>query len=270
MVRLTVLVSAVLLASHVQAQDLSWAYPISPPPSPQIDASTPVTVPGSTAQYTLGDVNNLFKVLDWFPTEHPPMPSVPVAMGREPDLRPCGVCHMPNGAGHPESSSIAGQSEAYIIRQMHAFAHDERGNPRSKLMAAGAKAASEAEIAAAAAYYASLPRVNPNRVEEATMVPRTVVGAGAMRLLDPAGGTEPIGQRIIVVPTNGPNDLARDWHEGFISYVPPGSVAKGAALAAEHPRRTGHPVSAATAAGCAAPTLGRTWSASTRSTCSVS
>jgi len=234
------------LASPAGAQDLSWAYPpaVTPPP---VDPATPLRVAGSAAQFTVGDIDNYFKAMDWFPSEHPPMPEVPLAVGRPPELRACAVCHLPNGAGHPESSNLAGQSVAYITRQMAAFAHDERASARTKLMTATAKAADEHDVAVAAAYFAALPPVNVSRVEEASMVPRTVVGAGAMRFVDPAGGTEPLGQRIIVVPMDGAAAAARDMHAGFISYVPPGSVAKGAAIAAG--KGTDDPLACATCHG---------------------
>lgn len=223
--------AALVWAAPVSAQDLSWAYPIpAPPPVP--DPLAPLRVAGSSAQYVVGDVDNYFKAMDWFPGEHPAMPAVPVAAGRMPQLRACAVCHLPNGAGHPESSNLAGQSVAYLTRQMHAFAAGERANARSGLMVSTAKAASDEEVAAAAAYYAALPLVALGRVEEASEVPRTYVGAGAMRFVSRDGGTEPLGSRIISVPLEEAGAAARDMHIGFLSYVPPGSIARGSALAA--------------------------------------
>ena len=52
-----------------------------------------------------------------------------------------------------------------------------------------------------------------------------------MRFVDPDGGSEPIGQRIISVPEDVVQMRARNPASGFIAYVPPGSVAKGKALA---------------------------------------
>ena len=64
------------------------------------------------------------------------------------------------------------------------------------------------------------------------MVPKTyVLNPGRMRLPEPSGGTEPIGNRIIVVPQDVDRVMARDPRIGFIAYVPPGSIAKGEALA---------------------------------------
>jgi LSD1 subclass zinc finger protein len=46
----------------------------------------------------------------------------------------------------------------------------------------------------------------------------------------PAGGTEPIGARIIEVPQDPARATARDPRSGFTDYVPTGSIAKGQAL----------------------------------------
>jgi len=62
-------------------------------------------------------------------------------------------------------------------------------------------------------------------------VPKTFVGQGRMRFVDPKGGTEPIGKRIITVPEDAERARRRDPHSGFTAYVPPGSIAKGRALA---------------------------------------
>jgi cytochrome c553 len=68
-------------------------------------------------------------------------------------------------------------------------------------------------------------------VVEAAEVPKSYVGEGAMRFVSEGNEKEPIGQRIIVVPQNEQEAKARDPHSGFVAYVPPGSVAKGEALA---------------------------------------
>jgi len=47
----------------------------------------------------------------------------------------------------------------------------------------------------------------------------------------PDGGTEPIGNRIIVLPEDPLRAELRDPKSGFIDYVPVGSIKKGEALA---------------------------------------
>ena len=70
------------------------------------------------------------------------------------------------------------------------------------------------------------------RVTEAAMVPKTFVGQGRMRFVQPGGEMEPIGNRIITVPVDQTRARLRDPHAGagFIAYVPVGSIAKGKAL----------------------------------------
>ena len=53
-----------------------------------------------------------------------------------------------------------------------------------------------------------------------------------------AGAREPIGQLVIEVPENLEQFENRDTRSRFIAYVPPGSVARGEALAAGVPGRT--------------------------------
>ena len=46
------------------------------------------------------------------------------------------------------------------------------------------------------------------------------------------GGTEPIGNRIVESPESAERFELRDPRSGFIAYVPPGSLQRGAALVA--------------------------------------
>ena len=74
---------ALPVAAHAQApaQPLpEWAYPVAPAPKPP-DATKPITLPGSTKQYTQAQIDNRFGPPDWYPEDHPPMPEV-VATGR--------------------------------------------------------------------------------------------------------------------------------------------------------------------------------------------
>ena len=68
------------------------------------------------------------------------------------------------------------------------------------------------------------------KVVEAQTVPKSYVNNTRMRLPLPSGGTEPIGNRIMVLPQDQARIELRDPHTGFIAYVPPGSIAKGKAL----------------------------------------
>jgi hypothetical protein len=90
---------------------------------------------------------------------------------------------------------------------------------------------SEAEARQAADFFAFIKPVVWTKVTEAAMVPKTFVGQGRVRFVQPGGETEPIGIRIITVPLDQTRARLRDPHSGFVAYVPVGSVAKGKALA---------------------------------------
>jgi len=205
-----------------------WAYPVGPA-APQRDASKIITVPGSDKKYNEVEVNNPFGPPDWFPNEHPAMPKV-VAQGNRPEPRACALCHLPTGDGHPESSSLAGLPAAYLVRQMAEFKNGGRKGVRANAMIDIAKAMSEADVRAASEYFAGLKPGVWTKVVETATVPKTYVGAGAMRFAVLEGGTEPLGSRIIVLPQDAARAQSRDPHSGFIDYVPVGSIAKGKAL----------------------------------------
>ena len=235
-----VVISGILTLSAIEALGAEafdppqWAYPFTAeaqgrPP----DDGTLYSVEGSDLELTQTEINNRFGPPDWYPDEHPPMPDI-VAHGRQPDIWACALCHLPNGAGHPESANLSGLPAEYIVRQMKDYASGARvsapeGNPG--IMVGFAKAITDEELREAADYFASLPPVKWNEVIEAEMVPETYFGAGAMRHAVPGGGMEPIGMRIIEIPTDSHHAELRDSHSPFMAYVPPGTLAKGEELA---------------------------------------
>ena len=203
----------------------AWAFPVQqgslPPESPE-----PKTIPGSTKKFTPKEIDDLMNPPDWLPESHPPAPSI-VTKGRGAVLA-CGSCHLMSGLGHPESADLTGFTAAYIVQQMMDFKTGARKDYAR--MNGIAKEMTDEEIRQAAEYFAALPRRRFTTVKEAATVPRTFVGQGRMRFLDPKGGTEPISNRIITLPDNQELARLRDPRSGFFSYVPPGSVAKGKAL----------------------------------------
>jgi cytochrome c553 len=178
-------------------------------------------------------IRDLFTPPDWHPDNHPPMPDV-VGRGNKPGQFACGFCHLPNGLGRPENSSLAGLPAAYIAQQVADFKSGVRksSEPASlpiNFMVAVAKLVSEEDAKVAAEYFASLKPAPWIRVVETETVPKTKVG-GWMLIADERGGTEAIGQRIIEMPENLERTELRDSASGFIAYVPPGSIRKGEAL----------------------------------------
>jgi cytochrome c553 len=222
------LVLALLPLSAAATEDLEWAYPVTPKAEPP-DHVVLKQMPGSARQYTQAQIDDPFNAPDWYPDEHPPMPPI-VAHGAKPAVQACARCHLPSGDGHPESSSLAGLPVIYAIRQMAAFKNGDRKGIRTTNMVAFAKAMSDDDVRAAAEYYAAIKPSVWTKVIETDTVPKTYVGAGAMRFAVAGGGTEPIGNRIIVLPQDPERAHGRDSHSGFIDYVPVGSIAKGETL----------------------------------------
>ncbi|HEX8837945.1 MAG TPA: hypothetical protein VF748_13465 [Candidatus Acidoferrum sp.] len=191
-------------------------------------------VPRSSASWTLTELRDPFFAPDWHPGEHPRMPPV-VAYGRKPDVLACGYCHRAEGTGGPENANIAGMPEAYIIQQMKDFKSGERKTSvlersPAKHMTSTAKACSDSEIAEAAAYFS---RIKPRKlitIVEAAEIPKSYV-AGSVYALLPGNEKEPVGGRILEMPKDLEQFESRDTHSEFITYVPPGSLAAGKALA---------------------------------------
>jgi cytochrome c553 len=215
-----------------------WAYAVNPPASPsdasaQPDESAQLHVPGSKISFTFSRVHDLFNVPDWHPSSHPQMPAI-VAHGRKPDVYACGYCHLPNGLGRPENSSLAGLSADYIIQQLADFKSGARKSSDPDLkpvayMAANETRATDEEIQIAANYFAALKPKPWIRVIEAKFVPKTHV-AGWMLVVSTPHEMESIGDRIIETPENLERTEFRDDTSGFIAYVPPGSLKRGHTL----------------------------------------
>ena len=212
----------------------AWAYPENPPGSKAVpDDGSLRHVPDSNVTYTLTQVRDLFAAPDWHPGDHPAMPEV-VSHGRRPDLYACGFCHRADGPGGSENASLAGLPVEYIVRQMAEFKSGARSSSLPerlppKAMVSVSKAATSAEIEEAAAYFSGLKPKSNIRVIEASMVPATYVTGWHLAAVE-GGIQEPIGQRIIEIPTDSERFESRDSRAKFIAYVPIGSIRKGELL----------------------------------------
>jgi cytochrome c553 len=236
---LFMILSAPALAADIPAENEgkppAWAYPVNPPDfKPTPDDGKLKHVPDSTAAYSLGQLRDLFFAPDWHPEDHAPMPDV-VMHGRKPGVYACGVCHRADGPGGPENSSVAGLPAAYIIQQMADFKNGtrktsvpQRGPPQA--MTSLAKAATDDEVAAAAAYFSTLKPKQLIRVIETNTVPKSYVAGWFLATVN-TGADEPIGQRIIEVPEDLEQFEHRDTRSRFIAYVPVGSIQAGQTLA---------------------------------------
>jgi cytochrome c553 len=222
---------ALPVAAHAQApaQPLpEWAYPVAPAPKPP-DATKPITLPGSTKQYTQAQIDNRFGPPDWYPEDHAPLPEV-VATGRQPNGLACALCHLTSGGGHPESAGISGLPVGYFLRQMEEFKSGTRKGMRGGIMIQIAKGISEEDTKAAAQYFGAMKHPVWYKVVETDTVPKSYLGNGAMRFPVENGGTEPLGKRIIELPQNDLSAESRDPRTGFVAHVPVGSVKKGEEL----------------------------------------
>ncbi len=210
----------------------AWAYPQTPRPfTPDPDDGQPKRLAGSTRTYTYQQIEDSFAPADWYPNEHPPMPDVPVARGRKPDVRACSWCHLPNGLGHPQSGSLAGLSVEYLTQQLADFKSGARhASVGNSIMAVIARALTAEEAKAAIAYFARLRRTPWITVVETEMVPQTRIIEGNLRVPIEPPQMEPLGQRIIEVPKFPARSRAYDAHAPFVAYVPPGSIRRGRAL----------------------------------------
>jgi cytochrome c553 len=199
------------------------------------DTVTLYHVPNSTAGFTEAQISNLFGIVDWQPEAHSAMPDV-VAHGRRPTVMPCGYCHLADGAGRPENAMLAGLPATYIeaqIRDMRsgtrkaAFAGPYRP---TEVMRRIADSATDAEISQAAQYYSQLtPRLR-TKIVETTTIPKPVPQIGLYYPAAPRG-TEPLGRRLITMPSDTLRHELRDPGLLYVTYVPPGSLARGKALA---------------------------------------
>jgi len=202
-----------------------------------VEQLRPLHVEGSRRTYSLVDLSDWQNVVDWFPNEHMPMPSVvqhgPASLRTL--TRACAFCHKTTGGGRPDNAPVAGLPIPYFLRQLEDFRSGRRksSDPRKSnvpTMIALAQAMSVDEERAAAEYYAAQWGGPPVRVIEterappAHLVGNRYVASGSER-------TEPLVNRILEVAEDPEQSEKLDNpHFGYIAYVPRGSVMRGLRL----------------------------------------
>ena len=221
--------------------DLAWAYAITPGPAAPApaDDGTKLTLPGAEKTFTLDQIRNRMGPADWFPGDHPSMPSV-VAIGREQaGIWACSLCHYPNGKGRPENAGIAGLNRDYFIQQLHDFKSGARQSadarkPNTPIMAGfgGADDRGRDPPVGGLLQLDSSGRRGSKSSSPTRCRRRVRRAACGCRLEGADAGTEPLGRRIIETPKNTEyTEKLRNPRSGFTAYVPKGSIAKGEALA---------------------------------------
>ncbi len=222
--------------SYADDHTLDWAYPnAAPDPNAEPDPAQTFTALGSPTgmKLTMQQINDPFSPPDWFPDDHAPMPNS-VSHGRPPQVRACMQCHLANGEGHPESSSIAGLTVAYIIEQTHAFRDDNRNNSRSTNMVVVAKNIAEEDLQQAAVYFAAIKPSGMKwvRVVETAEAPASHVVSGGGRYFDKnSSATVPVPPTQIFEVAENDEVKLRNPQVGFVAFVPPGSIEKGRVVA---------------------------------------
>jgi cytochrome c553 len=207
------------------------AYPIAPADLSGPDDGVPRRVPKSSVTYTLTQLRDRFIASDWHPEEQPPMPLiVPKAGSLTCSLVASVIARMDPAA---QNSAVAGLPAAYIVQQMYDYKSGARTTAVAKrgvqMMIDLAKAATDEEISAAAAYLSALKPRQHTRVVETNIVPKTFLRSHHHAAL-PSEEKEAIGKRIIEVSEDLEQFMLHDSHARFIAYVPVGSVAKGEVL----------------------------------------
>lgn len=212
----------------------AWAFLWDPTVKVPPPDDTPQRLPGSNAAFSWKQARDLFFAPDWHPGDHPAMPDI-VANGRKPDVRACGSCHRVEGTGGPENANLAGLPVSYFVQQIADFKSGARKmsgpeRPSIQLMMTSVKGMTEAEALAAAQYFAALKPKRIVKVVESETNPKTAESR-LFFVKSPAGGTEPLGRRIVEMPDDVEQFELRDSRSTFTAYVPIGSIAKGEALA---------------------------------------
>lgn len=214
----------------------AWAFPVFPPPrdphAPKPDPHKVLHVTGSTVSYTQAQMDSIDDA-DWFPQDHPPAPHI-VTKGRKP-ARPCAECHLISGTGAPATASLEGLPKAYILEQVAAFRAGERGmgGPATTHdMVDEARALTATDLHQAASYFSRTQFVPRVHVVETGSVPKTH-WKYFVRIPDQDGAHEPIDQRIIETPANFEDYALSDNRVDYVAYVPPGSIGRGAVIAAK-------------------------------------
>lgn len=214
----------------------AWVFPMFPPPpdphAPKPDPREVRHVTGSTVSYTQAQMDRMSDP-DWFPQDHPPAPPI-VKVGRKP-TRPCAECHTISGAGVPATATLDGLPKAYILEQVAAFRAGQRGlgGPETAHdMYDEARALTPTDLQQAADYFSGTPFVPRVHVIETASVPKTHWKYFVL-VPDKGSAREPIGERIFETPASFNDYSLSDGRVGYVAYVPPGSIARGATIATQ-------------------------------------
>lgn len=232
------LIAAGVGAAQNATQNNAPAQPIATnEPYPQWAFPGPhnLSVPDSKRAFSWVQMFDRTTAVDWFPDEHPAMPTAVKGQLR---VYACGFCHLPEGAGRPENAALAGLSYEYFMQQINDMQSGKRNTPNpnfgpgvNMILTINHKDLQKKDIEDAARYYAGLKYVNHTKIVETTEIPRIARTDSFVYVLDKSGVKEPLGERIVEAPDDFERFEMRDHRVGVTAYVPPGSIARGAILA---------------------------------------
>ena len=231
-----------------------WAYtppvPGAPPPPSALpaDDNVVVRIPGTDRTFTRGQLRALKETMDWYPEDRRGTAPEIVRVGKQPAVRQCTLCHLPDGSGRPENSPVSSLHPVYFVQQMEDFRNGLRksADPRkanTNTMIAYAKATTAEEDRAAAEYFAQQPYPRRMKVVESRTAPKVRM-QGGMHMAIPAsegGGMVPLhADEIVEVPNDNLAAEARDTRMGWTTYVLPGTLSRGKQAAARYQCATCH------------------------------
>jgi cytochrome c553 len=230
--RLALLATLALLLAAAPRPDLAWLYPQPNGPAPPLPPGPTVSLAGSGITLNVTALRDRANAVVWYPDRYAGAPAIIFKSG-VPDHYACGFCHLPGGEGRPENASLAGLPAAYIIAQAQAFRAGQRASVQpgwvpTEAMTRTAGHYSDAEVEAAAQWFSRQRFVSRVKVVESATVPATSPLGFILTATD--GPRQPIAGRIIEIPDNPEHFELRDPDASFTAFVPPGSIARGAAI----------------------------------------
>ena len=207
-----------------------------PTGTPLVDDGVKHSLPGTSLSFTRVEANYSWQPADWYPGDHPEMPEIVAVGDMERGIRPCALCHFPNGQGKIENGHVGGLPANYILQQLELFANGERisadyRKANTNEMARIAAWLTEEEKQQVADYYSSIAFRSMVRVVESETAPQVRASLNRLLMADEEAPWLPLNGQIIEVAEDAEaTEITRDPRGTFVAYVPTGSVAKGEEL----------------------------------------
>jgi|TARA_B110000483_G_scaffold242295_2_gene327662 cytochrome c553 len=203
---------------------------------PLVEDGIKHSLPGTSLTFTRVEANYSWQPADWYPGDHPEMPEIIATGDMERGIRPCSLCHFPNGQGKVENGHVSGLPANYILQQLEAFKNGERMSAdyrkaNTNEMARIAAWLTEEEKQQVAQYYSSIPFRSMIRVVESEQAPQVRASLNRLTMPDEDAPWQNLGNQIVEVTEDlEETEIMRNPRGTFVAYVPIGSLAKGEEL----------------------------------------